>query len=419
MASKSSSKTGSQPASTAPVVSGETSPKANKAKAKKGAAKKGRVKASSEKVGAKASPKAAGAKTSRARTSASKKVAKKAGSKTNQQRDAMKKGDAQRSATKKSAKKASATKKSAKKASAAKKTSAKRVVKKPATKQKAKKSAPEKKGANKAATQSKVKPTVSKKVAPKKASSKKKPAPATRPTPNRVAARKAAAPAKASKKATVERRVGNPKVVKGAPNPVANASEAHVADANKGSAKKRKAATKPPVATTPSVESSPGTPAAAVAGIAIGEPAPAFDLEDQSGNRVASADLTGHPYVVYFYPKDNTGGCTKEACEFRDRHPDFTGLGVRVLGVSADSVKSHAGFAGKYELPFTLLADPDKELINAYGTWVLKKNYGREYMGIERSTFLVDAAGSVAHAWRSVKVNGHAQAVLEEARKLG
>lgn len=154
-------------------------------------------------------------------------------------------------------------------------------------------------------------------------------------------------------------------------------------------------------------------------GLKSGDKAPAFELMDQSGNKVSSRSLAGKPYVLYFYPRDNTPGCTTEACAFRDAHPNFDKLGIRVLGVSADSVKSHAGFAEKYELPFTLLADPEKQLISAYGCWVRKQNYGREYMGIERSTFLIDKRGRIVESWRGVRVNGHADAVLEAARKLG
>jgi peroxiredoxin Q/BCP len=146
--------------------------------------------------------------------------------------------------------------------------------------------------------------------------------------------------------------------------------------------------------------------------VAVGSPAPAFSLPDQDGNVVSSESLKGAPYVLYFYPKDDTPGCTKEACGFRDSGAAFGKNGVRVLGVSPDSEKSHARFAEKYGLPFTLLADVDKKLAAAYGVWVEKTNYGRKYMGIERSTFLVDGKGRVQKIWRGVRVPGHVEDVL-------
>ena len=153
-------------------------------------------------------------------------------------------------------------------------------------------------------------------------------------------------------------------------------------------------------------------------GISAGSRAPTFTLSDQAGKSVSSSALAGAPYVLYFYPKDNTTGCTKEACGFRDSFPSFGKVRARVLGVSPDSETSHAGFAKKYGLPFTLLADPDKVLANAYGVWVKKQNYGREYMGIARSTFVIDAKGVVQKAWRNVKVDGHVDAVLEAVQAL-
>jgi peroxiredoxin Q/BCP len=146
--------------------------------------------------------------------------------------------------------------------------------------------------------------------------------------------------------------------------------------------------------------------------VAVGSPAPSFSLPDQDGNIVTSESLKGAPYVLYFYPKDDTPGCTKEACGFRDSGAAFGKNGVRVLGVSPDSEKSHARFAEKYGLPFTLLADVDKTLAAAYGVWVEKTNYGRKYMGIDRSTFLVDAKGRVQKIWRGIRVPGHVEDVL-------
>jgi peroxiredoxin Q/BCP len=152
-----------------------------------------------------------------------------------------------------------------------------------------------------------------------------------------------------------------------------------------------------------------------------GEPydlAPSFDLPDQHGQSVSSADLAGNPYVLYFYPKDDTPGCTTEACGFRDALSEFEAAGVTVLGVSPDSPASHKKFADKFGLTFQLLSDPDKQLAKAYGIWVLKKNYGREFMGIERSTFLVGADGRIKQTWRRVRVNGHVAAVQEAAASL-
>ena len=153
--------------------------------------------------------------------------------------------------------------------------------------------------------------------------------------------------------------------------------------------------------------------------LGAGDPAPSFQLLDQSGEQVSSADLAGQPYVLYFYPKDDTPGCTTEACGFRDALPAFERLGVRVLGVSPDSPASHQRFRGKYSLPFTLLADTEKQLATAYGAWALKKNYGREYMGVVRSTFLVGSDGVIRKTWRSVKVNGHVDQVQAAAAELG
>jgi peroxiredoxin Q/BCP len=142
---------------------------------------------------------------------------------------------------------------------------------------------------------------------------------------------------------------------------------------------------------------------------------PSFALVDQHGATTSSDSLRGKPFVLYFYPKDDTPGCTREACAFRDDLGKFQAEGVTVLGVSPDDSRSHSRFAQKYGLNFSLLSDPDKTLANAFGVWVMKQNYGREYMGIERSTFLVDASGKVQKVWRRVKVDGHAAAVLASA----
>lgn len=149
-----------------------------------------------------------------------------------------------------------------------------------------------------------------------------------------------------------------------------------------------------------------------------GRPAPSFELTDESGELVSSSSLAGKPYLLYFYPKDDTPGCTKEACDIRDNFGRFGKQGLRVLGVSPDSQQSHAKFGKKYGLPFTLLSDPDKTLANAYGVWGMKNNYGKEYMGIIRSTFLVGADGEIKKAYRGVKVDGHVDAILNDAQAL-
>jgi peroxiredoxin Q/BCP len=143
-----------------------------------------------------------------------------------------------------------------------------------------------------------------------------------------------------------------------------------------------------------------------------GDKAPAFSLPDETGAIVSSASLSGKPYVIYFYPKDDTPGCTKEACDFRDNLRAFNSQKVRVLGVSPDDSKRHAKFKEKYGLTFTLLSDTEKQLISAYGIWIKKLNYGREYMGVQRSTFIIDKSGKIAKAWHGVRVPGHVEAVL-------
>jgi thioredoxin-dependent peroxiredoxin len=143
-----------------------------------------------------------------------------------------------------------------------------------------------------------------------------------------------------------------------------------------------------------------------------GQPFPDFSLSDQDGNLVTKSDLLGSKTVVYFYPKDDTPGCTTEACEFRD---ETSGLvGVRVIGVSPDPSKSHRKFADKFDLGFTLLADTETELAQACGVWVEKSMYGRTYMGVERTTFLLDEDGNVQKVWQRVKPKGHASEVLAE-----
>jgi peroxiredoxin Q/BCP len=141
-----------------------------------------------------------------------------------------------------------------------------------------------------------------------------------------------------------------------------------------------------------------------------GQPFPDFTLPNQDGAPVTRADLIGTPTIVYFYPKDDTSGCTAEACDFRDRLPNFAG--AKVVGVSPDSPKSHRKFADKYNLPFTLLSDESHALLKAAGVWVEKSMYGKSYMGIERTTVLLDADANVVRVWRKVKVPGHVAEVL-------
>jgi peroxiredoxin Q/BCP len=142
-----------------------------------------------------------------------------------------------------------------------------------------------------------------------------------------------------------------------------------------------------------------------------GDRFPDFELPDQDGNIVSSASLRGQRVVLYFYPKDDTSGCTAEACQFRDTMPRFKGLNgqdVRILGVSPDSPKSHRKFIDKYELNFILLADLDHKLAEACGLWVEKTLYGRKYMGVERTTYLLDSEGKIERVWNKVKPEGHA-----------
>ena len=152
--------------------------------------------------------------------------------------------------------------------------------------------------------------------------------------------------------------------------------------------------------------------------VELGKKAPNFKMATDGGGSVALKDLKGRKVVLYFYPKDDTPGCTKEACGFRDALPDFSKLDAEIIGVSKDSVAKHDKFKAKYELPFTLASDEDGSVCEAYGTWVEKSMYGRKYMGIERATFLIDEKGVVRGEWRKVKVPGHVDAVLEAAEAI-
>ncbi len=152
--------------------------------------------------------------------------------------------------------------------------------------------------------------------------------------------------------------------------------------------------------------------------IEVGKKAPAFTLKTYDGSKVKLSDLQGSPVVVYFYPKDDTPGCTRQACAFRDQKETLAELGAVVLGMSPDSVESHIKFRDKYSLNFTLLADLEHKIAEKYGAWREKNMYGKLKMGIQRSTYLIDAAGKVAKVWKRVKVEGHDEKVLEALREL-
>jgi peroxiredoxin Q/BCP len=149
-----------------------------------------------------------------------------------------------------------------------------------------------------------------------------------------------------------------------------------------------------------------------------GDAAPDFMLADGAGDTIKLSGFRGKSVVLYFYPKDSTPGCTREACDFRDGFADVSEVGVEVFGVSPDGASSHRKFASKHELPFRLLSDPEHEVADAYGAWGEKTFMGRKSMGIIRSTFLIDAGGTIRKVWRKVRVKGHAAEVLEAAKAL-
>lgn len=150
----------------------------------------------------------------------------------------------------------------------------------------------------------------------------------------------------------------------------------------------------------------------------VGKQAPTFMLNNQQGEAVSLEDFKGKYVVLYFYPKDSTPGCTTQACDFRDSIKDFTALNAVILGVSPDNEASHQKFIAKHELPFDLLVDEEKEVAKAYDVWKLKKNFGREYMGIERSTFLINPEGKVVEEWRKVRVKNHIEDALNTLKEM-
>lgn len=152
--------------------------------------------------------------------------------------------------------------------------------------------------------------------------------------------------------------------------------------------------------------------------LTAGDPAPEFTLPTGDGGEIGLASLRGNKVVLFFYPKDDTPGCTKESIAFSLAKDAFEAASTTVIGVSADSIKSHTKFAAKHELSVTLASDEGKQAIEAYGVWVEKNMYGRKYMGIERATFLIDADGKLARIWRKVKVSGHVEAVLQATQVL-
>jgi len=152
--------------------------------------------------------------------------------------------------------------------------------------------------------------------------------------------------------------------------------------------------------------------------IKVGNKAPSFKLKNQNGETISLSGLIGKPVVVYFYPKDDTSGCTKEACNFRDEFPKFGKMKAEIIGISADSVESHKKFAEKYNLPFNLLSDEKKEVVEKYGVWQEKSMYGKKYMGIVRTTFIIDGQGKIRKIFEKVKVDKHNQEVMEALKEL-
>ncbi len=152
--------------------------------------------------------------------------------------------------------------------------------------------------------------------------------------------------------------------------------------------------------------------------LAVGDKAPDFSLPDDDGSLVSLGGFAGHPLVIYFYPKDDTSGCTKQALDFSEKSAAFRKAGATVLGVSPDSAASHAKFKAKHEITLPLLSDEGKKMLEAYGVWAEKSMYGRKYMGVERTTFLITGDGTIAAVWPKVKVPGHVDAVLKAVQAL-
>ena len=150
----------------------------------------------------------------------------------------------------------------------------------------------------------------------------------------------------------------------------------------------------------------------------VGDNAPEFTIATDGGGSFSLSEMKGYNVIIYFYPKDDTPGCTKEACGFRDMLPDFSDSSAKIIGISKDTVAKHDKFKSKYELPFLLGADLEGNVCEAYGTWVEKSMYGRQYMGIERATFLVDKEGVLQCVWRKVNVKGHVEEVLSAVQNL-
>ncbi|OPG99250.1 thioredoxin-dependent thiol peroxidase [Chryseobacterium mucoviscidosis] len=149
-----------------------------------------------------------------------------------------------------------------------------------------------------------------------------------------------------------------------------------------------------------------------------GKLAPDFELPSSTGETVKLSDYRGQRVLIYFYPKDMTSSCTQQACDFRDRHEEFEGLNTVILGISVDPMKQHDKFIAKYGLPFILLSDEEHQVAEQYGVWQLKKLYGKEYMGVVRSTFLIDEEGVLLKSWSKVRVKGHIEAALEALQQL-
>ncbi|MBE7683893.1 MULTISPECIES: thioredoxin-dependent thiol peroxidase [Paenibacillus] len=149
-----------------------------------------------------------------------------------------------------------------------------------------------------------------------------------------------------------------------------------------------------------------------------GSLAPDFELPSSTGETVKLSDYRGQRVLIYFYPKDMTSSCTQQACDFRDRHEEFKGLNTVILGISTDPMSRHDKFIAKYGLPFTLLSDEEHQVAEQYGVWQLKKLYGKEYMGIVRSTFLIDEEGKLVKEWSKVRVKGHIESALETVKSL-